>query len=274
MRRSEFVFTTRVLIPIAVALFAGGWILAQVSAPPIGVARLTDATVRTLYGLPANVVVDSHVSGEFDAASFSDQTGLVAKNGRIQLVKPNFTVIGEYAGTEPRPLLNVDGAAASALAWLPSTHSLLKWTGAAFDAKVVNGLDPGLRVTSLRLQSADLAQFLLTDTYGAAFEANVSTANGDLTSLKALPGVRGSAFWQNGFVLYQDSDGIHVIAPNGNTRTVMFGAGEVSFDHISTKWVLLTSTSDNHTWAMNVSESNLHLSEVPTLAAKPQGVTK
>ena len=274
MRRSQFVFTTRVLIPTALALGAGGWIAAQVNAPPIGVARLTDSTVRTLYGLPANVVVDSHVSGRFDAASFSDQAGLVAKNGRIQLVRPNFTVIGEYAATEPRPLLNVDGPAASAVAWLPSTHSLLRWTGTAFDAKVVNGLDAGLRVTSVRLESADLAQFLLTDNDGAAFEANVSTANGDLTSLKTLPGVRGNAFWQNGFVLYQDTAGIHVVAPNGNTRTVMFDAGVVSFDHISTKWVLLTSTSDNHTWAMNVGERNLHLSEVPTVDTKPLGVTK
>jgi simple sugar transport system permease protein len=106
---------------IALCLIGSAFGMAQVATPPIGIARFSDASVRNIYGLPQNLVVDSNSFGSFDATSFSDQFGLVAANGQIQLVKPDFTVIGEYDSAESRVLANVD-AGASSIFWFYELH--------------------------------------------------------------------------------------------------------------------------------------------------------
>jgi hypothetical protein len=273
MNRPKFVFTTRLLFGVALLASMAGFSAAQVNAPPIGIARMADSTVRVLSRLPENVVVDSRSFGLFDAASFSDRAGLVAKNGRIQLVKTDFTVIGEYDAAEPTALLNVDGDASSAMGWLPASQSLLHWAGKSFVLRPVNGLDRSLRVTSIRTHGGDTAQLLLTDSDGAAFEGNVSLQSGELLGLQSLPGVRGPAFWQGSFLLFQDTDGVEAVGPNGAMQKIAVSAKDLCFDHISSASVLLTSRSESRAWVLHLNGEHIQVSEVPGGVAKAQ-VTK
>ena len=276
MKQHLFPAIGQMAVGTALILSAATQSTAQVNAPSIGIARLGDATVRTLYGLPANVVVDSHVLGEFDAASFSDHAGLLSKNGHILLVRPNFAAVGEYASNEPQPLLNVDGGTDSAIAWLPGTGSLLHWSSGAFVLTTVNGLDRSLTVTSVWVQTPNSAGLLLADTYGSVFEAAVDLNSGNLSSLRALPGMHGHAFRQGSFLLYSDATGLQIAADNGAgvLRTIKLAASDLSFQHISNNWVLVNSLSTGQSWALQLSSTVLNISEIPAPSGNAQEVSK
>lgn len=275
MKRPNFALTAGVVCSAVLIVLTAAYSTAQVKPPAIGIARLSDGTVRSLYGLPANVVVDSRSLGSFDAASFSDQAGLVAKGGRIQLVNTIFTALGEYDSDEAQPLLNVDGDASSAIAWLPSSHSILYWNGQGFIAKAVSGLDTSLKTTSVRVARRGTAQLLMTNPQGAVMEASVALESGDVSSVQWLPGIQGEAFWEGSNLFFEDNGGLAVMGSNGATRTVgTVTADGVDFQHISSNWVLVTSRSDSRMWAVHVSGQEIGMSEVPAPRMVAQGVAK
>src|SRR5579884_2090045 len=256
MMRSKFFGT------IALALFPSAWAAAQVTTPPVGIGRFSDASVRNVYGLPQNLIVDSNTLGSFDAASFSDHAGLLAANGHIQLVQPDFTVVGEYDSAESNVLLNVDAGPDSAIAWLPASQSLVHWDGTQFIATAVNGLDPSLRATAVRVQHRRKAQLLLVDSGGSVFEAGISLKTGDVLSLRVLPGVYGNAFWQGSDVLFEDASGLERMTSDGSVQTIGATAQDASFSRISSSWILVTSSSQGRTWALHIGGGDVSLSEL------------
>ncbi|MBV8897125.1 MAG: hypothetical protein JO051_11485 [Acidobacteriaceae bacterium] len=275
MKRPYFALAAAVVLSAALIVLTAAYSTAQVRPPAIGIARLPDGSVRNLYGLPADVVVDSRSLGSFDAASFSDQAGLVAKGGRIQLVNTIFTALGEYGSDEAQPLLNVDGDARSAIAWLPSSQSILYWSGENFVVKAVSGLDASLKATSVRVAGRERAQLLMTNAQGAVLEATVGLESGNVISLKWLPGMRGEAFWQGSNLLFAGDGGIGVVSADGAVRALgAVTGGGVDFQHISSKWVLVTSRSDGRLWAVHFSGDEIGMSEVPAPRMVATGVAK
>src|SRR5437588_8069929 len=97
---------------------------AQVSAPRVGFARFAGGSVHAVSGLPANLVVGNLSIARADSLSFSDSGGLLARNGQIDLVDANAQPVASFASGETVPLLNIDGALTTAIAWLPSSHSI------------------------------------------------------------------------------------------------------------------------------------------------------
>ncbi len=246
----------------ALSLFVAAQAWGQIKAPVIGVARLADGSVRTVYGLPDDLIFDSKSLGSFDAASFSDKAGLVSENGRIDLVRTDLSVIAGYSTGETKPLLNVDGDATSAIAWLPSSRSLLHWNGNSFVLTSVTGLDETLSIDSVRVKSANTAELLVSDARGVVLSASVSLQSGNLLSLAVIPGAHGRAFWQQSIVLLADESGLHVLSPSGMVETTPIGGGPMTFEHISSNWLLIRS-ADRRTWALQTLGNKVHVSEAP-----------
>lgn len=257
MTRSKFIWV------ITLFFLPGAFLRAQVSTPPIGIARFSDASVRNVYGLPQNLIVDSNSFGSFDAASFSDEVGLVAVNGQIQLIKPDFTVIGEYDSADSRILVNVDTGPGSAIAWLPTSQSLVHWNGAEFAVTSVVGLDPSMRVTAVRVQRRGRAQFLLMERDRSVFEASVSLETGNVLSLRVLPGVYGHALWQASSILFEDANGLELMGPDGSVQTLGVTARDVEFARMSSTWILVSSRSQGRIWALHIGSGDISLSELP-----------
>jgi hypothetical protein len=236
-------------------------LMAQVNAPTIGIARLADGNVRALSGLPENLVLTPHSFGVFDAASFSDSAGLVAKNGLIQLVTPSFQVLGEYASAEQHPVLNVDSGAMSAIAWLPSSHSIVYWNGTQFVTALVESVGQTFQATAIRL-TGNTAQMLLTGTDNAVFAANISLSSGELVSISALPGIRGPAFWQGTDVLFVSENQLRVAAANGTIRSLAAMDSSASFARASSAWTVVTPAA-GRTLAVHFGKGDINISELP-----------
>ena len=103
-----------------------------VSAPRIGMVRCRDGAVYAVYGLHANFVFGERAFSLAQAASFSDQGGLVATDGRLELIGADGTVQASYFEGEASPVLSIETDASSAIGWLPRQGELLVWSGGQF----------------------------------------------------------------------------------------------------------------------------------------------
>jgi hypothetical protein len=268
MNRSIFAFTP-MCFGVACLLSTAAICLPQVSAPLIGVARLGDGTLRILYGVPDNIIVDSHSLGRYASASFSDQAGLVYTGGSIELLNRQFQLLGEYNTTDANALLNTDSGAETALAWLPGSGELLHWDGTAFQATPIRGLADAFKVTSLRRNGSN-AELLVSDPNGAVLEGSVSIETGELTSLTPVQGVRAPAFWASNRILFPDTNGLAVQQPDGSVDVIGAPVENPSFARISSHWVFVTSATAQRSWAVDVSAPHVRISEIPAVPATAQ----
>jgi hypothetical protein len=261
----------RHLLPLAILLFGlAGCLEAQLTVPKVGVVRFPDGGLRTVLGLDSNFIVNREVIAKADADSFSDQGGLLAKNGRIQLLGPDLKVVAEYDSGESAPLLNIDGDLRTAIAWLPTERALLYWDGKSFALAQTN--DQLLsHVLALRVGNSKTAKLLILEQGGAVSSATVSLESGNLLALNFLPGVQRSVFEQHSFLLFQDRDGLEIQAPDGKVRTIPISVPDLSFERISSDWLHLTSPSAKQDWLLHLNRSTLAISQLP---AAPMEVSK
>lgn len=256
----------RIFCSIALLWFAAPGIYAQISAPSApkpGMARYSDRTVHSIYGLESNLLVNDQLLSEADAASFSDAGGLVSIAGQIQLLNSSGAVVGEYDSAERSPVLNIDGGFTTAGAWLPSRSSIAYWNGQSFvTAEVARGGLPG-NITSVRILNGTSARMLANDAGGNVFAVLVSLGTGQITSVNVLPGVKGPAFQQYSFVVSADASGLHIEAPNGTIRTLPVVAVNMTFERMSSDWVHVSSAATGQDWALHLNATTLHLSQLP-----------
>ncbi len=237
-------------------------VAAQLTAPKLGVARYSDRTVHPVYGLESNVLVNDQLLSDADAISFSDLGGLVSIAGHIELLNSSGAVVAQYNSGDASPVLNIDGALTTAIAWLPSRSSIVYWNGQSFVAtEIARGDLPGT-VTAVQLLNSGSAKLLASDAAGNVFAVSVSLEPGQVTSVNLLPGVKGPAFLQYSFVVSHDANELHIEAPNGTVRTLPLSGNPVSFERMGTDWVHISSGAAQD-WALHLNTTALHVSQLP-----------
>ena len=249
---------------LALAVCVSGSLQAQIHPPKIGTARLNDGTVRIVYGLPGNYVLDNKSLGFADVVSFSNSGGLVAQDGFIELLAPDHSTIASYRIEDKLPVLNIDGSLTTAVAWLPHARTLVRWDGRSFCETPVN--DPELRssVSAVRLRNQHTAELLLSGTDGSVSEATVSTETGSVISVRPLPGVQAPAFWQHSYLVYPGKGGLEIQDVSGIGQTVFMPAENLAFERISSDNVHLTAS--NKHWILHLGTGAIEISELPAQA--------
>lgn len=242
-------------------------LVAQLSVPKVGVARYADHTVRGINGLESNLLVDSQAMLSADAVSFSDRGGLLSIAGTIRLITNQGTIVGEFNSGESSPVLNIDGDLTSAIAWLPSSGLLVYWNGKAFAATQVIRADLPGAVTSVQAAGATAAKLLANDPHGNVFQVSVSLATGDVTSVNLLPGIKGRAFEQYGYIVFHDSNSLAIQAPNGAVRSLALTAQALTFERMSSEWVHIASPVTHQDWALHLTNKAVQLSILPAPSA-------
>ncbi len=255
-----------ILIGLTVFLWLAVSLPAQVSAPKLGLLRYADGTVRPVYGVQANLVVGKRMFRGAEAVSFSDAGGLIAENRHIHLIARNGTVVRDYNAGDRKALLNIDGDLTTAIAYLPSREALLRWGGRSF---VLTRLDTGNfggTVTSVEVSGPHAARLLITTRQQNVAEVTVSLETGQLISFRPLPGVRGPAFLNGGFVVSRDEEGLEVETAKGVRRTIPLHIAGVSDDlkceRMSAEWFHITSLNRQE-WVLHLSGTTFELSELP-----------
>jgi hypothetical protein len=256
------------LVSLCVSALVAPLLLAQVSVPQVGVARFRDGALHAVRGLPSNFVVTSAPLASASQASFSDAGGLIARDGVIWLLAADATPIASYTAAESSPILNMDGPASSAIAWLPSSHSLLQWNGHVFALTEIDAAALAGEVTSLRLLNPTTARLLVTHSDSTVSAVLVSLKTGNVVDSQIVPGLTGPAFLQGGFLLGFSPNGLCVEALDGSHRLLSLTqnrlpAGDLSIERMSSDWLHVSSSSTDLHWALHLSSTELHLSLLP-----------
>lgn len=246
----------RIILPV----LAAGTLYAAVSAPQIGVIRCSDGSVRSVYGLAANFILAAKPLATADAVSFSDRAGLIALNGAIELVQPNGALLGKYESHETKPILNVDGDAGSAIAWLPSENAVLCWTGSNFRLYSIAPLEG--RVTTLRASAPDRAQLLILNGDGSSSRATVILSTGELLTLDIVPATSGPAFAQQTAILSRGANGLVVDTASGLRQSLPV-PNDVVVERMSSEWLHLSSAGTNRNWALHMAGAQVELFVLP-----------
>jgi hypothetical protein len=225
--------------------------------------RYSDGAVYSLYGLHANFLTGERAFSLVQAASFSDEGGLISTRGRIMLLGPDGSVQGAFMAGEQNPVLNMDGSVSSAIGWLPRSSELFTWTGGQPAMTPVNPGELGGQVVALRMVGTNAAELLLTETDSSAASVTISLLDGSVTNVTALSGVSGPVFQQQSFLLFHDWNGLEVQASNGSTRTLPITPGDLQFERVGTDWVHISSPSAQRDWVLHLNATTLQLSELP-----------
>ena len=245
-----------------------GSLLAQVDAPRVGILRCADRTVRPILGLQDNFILGDAVFASADAVSFSDRGGLAASNGSVYVVAPSGHVLGQYSSSERHPVLSIERDLTTAIAYLPSEQTLLRWNGRSFSpVRLATAASFGT-ISSIELQDTDSARLLATTPDNNVSEITVSLDTGQTASVRLLPSIQGPAFLYDSLVLFQDKEGLEIEAANGARRTLSIAAEHLVVERMASQWLHITSSDTKQSWALNLSGGTLHLSEIP--AAPPK----
>jgi hypothetical protein len=241
-------------------LFLAAVVAAQVSAPRVGFARFSGGSVHAVSGLPANLLVADVPAARADRLSFSDSGGLLSHNGQIDLVDANAQPVASFASGEAAPVLNVDSSLTTAIAWLPSSHSILRWDGKAFVRIEANLAG---EVTGLQFVEPEKARLLVRQADASVSAVIVSLQTGLVIDSQIMPGVQGRAFAQGSFLVASDSKTLVVESANGQRRVLPIAAGDLTIERMSSDWLHIFSASSGEHWALHLTENDLQLSQLP-----------
>jgi hypothetical protein len=233
---------------------------AQVSAPRVGFARFAGGSVHAVSGLPANFVVGDLPITRADRVSFSDSGGLLARNGEIDLVDANAQSVASFASDEAAPLLNIDGALTTAIAWLPSSHSILRWDGKGF---VVTEANVAGEITALQWIEPDKARLLVRQGDASISSVTVSLTTGQIIDSQTVPGIEGNAFAQHSFFIAANSKTLVVESADGQRRVLPLAAPDITIERMSSDWLHIFSASSGEHWALHLTQTDLQLSRMP-----------
>ena len=256
--------TRYALVPAALFLCAAASLNAAIDAPKVGVARQADGTIHSLYGLHANFIYGAQMFSFAQAASFSDQAGLISVRGEVQLISAG-TVVSTFKANEASPVLNVDGDASTAIAWLPGQRALLFNNNSSFTLMPVGDSFLGT-VTSL-LRQGSSAQLLVTAADSSVYRVEIDLNSGITTNIQYVPVAQGGVFSQQSFLVFHDAAGLEVMAADGSLRTLPLAAADLTFERLSSAWVHLHSASLGQDWALHLDSNALELSELPATPA-------
>ena len=242
------------LLSLAAALAA------QVSAPRVGFARFSGGSVYMVSGLSANFLVGGSAVARADRASFSDSGGLLSRQGEIELVDADARPIASFVSDEAAPVLNIDGALTTAIAWLPSSHSILYWDGKDFVRIEANLAG---EVTAAQIIEPGKARLFVRQADTSIAAVLVSLKTGQVLDSQSLPGISGQAVAQHSFVVATDSKGLIVESSNGQRRTLPIAARDLAIERMSSDWLHIFSTTSGEHWALHLTENDLQLSQMP-----------
>jgi hypothetical protein len=234
----------------ALFLLTAGTLAAQIASPRAGFVRYEDRSVRAVYGMPGNLVVESHPSLFADSVSFSDWGGLAADNGRIRLLRRDGSTVAEAPVTDRDVLLNAGTKPEQSVAWLPASHRLLCWTGREFRSVLVNDSAISGTIVSVASLSPTEVRFISTEADGSASAIRISASSGDVLSTDTIAGVRGAAYQIGSFLISANDKGELVLDREGVQENLLCSIQNLSVQRMASDWALLSGQKGSQRWVL------------------------
>jgi hypothetical protein len=246
---------------------------APMGTPVAGIVREPDHTLHPVYGVAGNLITGQALPlHDVQAASFSDEAGIVLSSGAVKLVNLDGSERASYSTAESQPVLGISQGPETAVAWLPSEQTLIRWTSAGFaplllDASGLPG--PIVEVRTIAPGTVDL--WLQTQT-NSIQHVRVSIANGAITTLQTTAGIIAPVVATKGSLIFYDADGLELQSAQSQSHTLPLNLSKaeisgLTFESASANWIHIASGSSGRQWMLRLGASGPSLCALPAVSS-------
>ena len=189
--------------------------------PQLGFISASDHSMRPVLGLPGNLLLGSPAATNVDFVEWSGTLGLV-KTGSALIAFDGARVLGSL-NTAPEPALfafRADGF--SALVLLVQSGALYAWTGKEFEPLAYRAQSLGGNPLAIGAPPSGGVDVIVQRDDGL-WQLGIS-AQGDVQSQSALPGIQPPVLLQNDGALFYSTKTTLVVRPGkGRERSIALG---------------------------------------------------
>ena len=240
----------------------------QISAPRVGLVRYASGGVYPVFGLQANYVLGNRLLDSVDSLSFSDAGGLLSRQGTLLLLDRNLATAGSYDAAGTKPIVGIDSSLTTAIAWLPSHHTLVHWNGDALVPVLV--LDGTVNGEVFGVSKVgDTGVLLAKSSAGIVEEDTIALRTGILLARTPLPGATGTVYRQGTLTVSVQNGQLVTMPAAGTPKTIPIRADDVSFERMSDTCVHLHAASSGRDWLLHFSGDQSWLFELSIPATEP-----
>lgn len=237
----------------------------QVNTPAVGYVRYPDSSVHTVYGLQGNYVVGENFLDSVEAASFSDAGALLSKSGSLLLLQSTLATVSSIEIPQPASVVHLDRDLTTAIAWLPSSHTLIHWNGKSFLTIAGPDLPVGSRVTSVRKLGESEASLLAVRPDSTIFRYVVSLETGAFVSSAPLAGASVFAFEDSARILCFVQHKLTVMSLSGEVLK-SFSATvdeDLTIEYAASHCLHLSSKAGGREWLLHTAGNDFQLFQLP-----------
>ncbi len=242
-----------------------------IQTPRNGAVRYADATVYPLLGVSRAFVVGQPLLNHASATAFCDRAGIVAVEGGLAIVDVSGTILSRWDGDSQGSILSIQDAPLQAIAWLPSSNTIVTYAEGSWRGIAVSSPLPGT-VLAIRRASKDTAHLLLSEGQ-PVFEMTVGLASGNALLQRLLAEVKAPVTYLGDGWLYQDDDSlVFESTAAGKRSTVQFSGTAASLEQMADDALHLTESSTGAHWMLEITpKGGLALSQLPVPAVTMAG---
>ncbi len=256
---------------------------AQTSAAPLGmpvagIVREPDHTLRPVYGVAGNLIAGQPLAlRDVEAASFSDQAGIVLSSGVVRLIDLDGTERASYPTAESQPVLSISQGPETAVAWLPSEQKLIRWTSAGFVSLPVEASQLAGPIVALQMSGPAAVDFWLRVQADGIQHVRVSLVTGAMVALETTTSISSAFSVAGGSLIFYDSAGLEIESSPAQTHALPLNlsAAELAgltFERASSHWIHIASVSAARQWMLRIGAPGPSLCALPAAVSLTQGI--
>jgi hypothetical protein len=192
-----------------VAALPSAWAQPALAPPQLGFVRDSASALRPVYGVTGSFILGSPLAGKIVSEAFSGSIGLLKTDSSLAAFDSTGKQLASIAAAGGPALFAFSPGGSTALAYIPSSNSLIEWRGSVFAPLLANYEEAGT-VLAIAFPTP-LEAALMVQRKDTIWGLNLPLGENQAISQHALIGVRAPLLaLPTGDVVYSDSHGIVV----------------------------------------------------------------
>ncbi|MGD0131637.1 MAG: hypothetical protein ABSE57_06305 [Bryobacteraceae bacterium] len=222
-----------------------------IAPPQLGFVRDSAWGLRRVYGVTGSFVLGSPLAGKIVSEAFSGSIGLLKTDSSLAAFDSTGKRLASINAAGGPALFAFSSGGSTALAYIPSSNSLIEWRGSVFALVPANYDEPDT-VLAIAFPTP-LEAALMVQRKDTIWELDLPLGKNQAISQHALIGVRAPMLaLPTGDLVYSDSHGI-VVRRSDATEVHIAAPLPASFSlqQMNQNWVLLMDLNSSAQFAIH-----------------------
>ena len=228
------------------------WAQSPIAPPVLGFVEDSARALRPAYGVSGNFILGPAVAGAILNQAFSGSVGLLKTDSSLAAFDPKGRLLVSMKAPAGPALFAFSPSGGEALAYLPSSQTLIEWNGSAFTLVSIESQSLGRDdVLAIAFPNSSQAS-LIVQRPDALWQLQLPLDSRSALSQSALPGIHAPVLTlPSGDLVYSSDGGIVVRRPNGlETHVPASLPAKFSLQQMNQYWVELADLDSSARYAI------------------------